>query len=196
MLEEDSEPLILPAEGMSEWARIVFMTENSPLYDSVHDPIADAFVGFLWANQPFEQRGMRRWADAGLGAPSGDPWTKLAHQVQLRHWFGGIPDFIIRIDAVISDGLSDRAFCALIDHELRHCIQKHDRNGAPVFSKLTGDPIWAIRPHDIEEFSEIARRYGSWEDARQEYELALIEGPTISLTDIGAACGVDLKVAS
>ena len=50
----------------------------------------------------------------------------------------------------------------LVFHEALHCGQAQDQYGAPKFSRQSGEPVACLRPHDLEEFNAVVRRYGAW----------------------------------
>lgn len=50
---------------------------------------------------------------------------------------------------------------ALLDHELTHGALAHDKNGDALLDER-GRRVYRVRRHDLEEFSEIAARYGCW----------------------------------
>ena len=80
--------------------------------------------------------------------------------MQMQEWFGGTPNFVITLDAQLANDMPDLEFCATIDHELYHAGHKKDPDGQPMFNIQTGLPAFYIRPHDVEEFSGVVRRYG------------------------------------
>lgn len=77
--------------------------------------------------------------------------------------FGYYPTFMILLDRDFWMASDERTRSALMFHELCHAGQKHDKYGAPMFNKDTGEPCWMIRAHDLEEFDAVVRRYGAWE---------------------------------
>jgi hypothetical protein len=76
--------------------------------------------------------------------------------------FGFYPDFLILLDTEFWEASDDRTREALMFHELMHADQKRDQYGAPMFGKESGLPLWCVRPHDLEEFDAVVRRYGAW----------------------------------
>lgn len=60
--------------------------------------------------------------------------------------------FVIEIVRPVWLQLNEKERKALVDHELTHC-DVNDENGK---TKLS------IRPHDLEEFNSIVRKYGLW----------------------------------
>jgi hypothetical protein len=180
ILDEESEATFVPARDMPGWVRLTFLNSESPLYDSGHDHLSEASIGFLWTNVENKSQGKWVLATAGLGPATGKPWNKGRQDQQLREWFGSVPDFVITIDAHFADSASDLQFCALVEHELLHCAYRLDKEGAPRINPETGLPVWAIRPHDLEEFDSVARRYGEWGADVASFRQALEDGPTLA----------------
>ncbi len=87
---------------------------------------------------------------------------------------GTLPDFLLILDAEWWGEASDREREALIFHELCHCMIALDRDGEKRFTD-EGDPVWAIRAHDLEEFNAVARRYGAWATDIRDFMEALRE---------------------
>lgn len=101
------------------------------------------------------------------------------------------PDFLITFDAEnwFESGEAERL--AIFEHELYHCAQAVDAFGMPRFSKMSGKPIFAMRGHDVEEFTGVVRRYGigaTGQDRVDFVEAAAAE-PLISSARIRAMCG-------
>lgn len=86
--------------------------------------------------------------------------------------------------------------CALIDHEFYHAAQAVDDFGAPRFNRMTGEPIWRITGHDVEEHIGIVRRYGAYSAALRQLVAAANRGPAIAAVDIAHACGTCLRKAA
>lgn len=61
---------------------------------------------------------------------------------------------------------------ALLDHELCHAAVKLDDAGEPVIDER-GRAVYRMRRHDLEEFQEIADRYGCWKRDIAEFARAL-----------------------
>lgn len=73
--------------------------------------------------------------------------------------------FVIEIAEDVWERLDERQRTALVDHELCHLDVEFDES--------TGELSRKIRAHDVEEFTEIAQRYGTWEPRLAEFKLAL-----------------------
>lgn len=90
-------------------------------------------------------------------------------------------DYIIWLSETDYSDMDDLRREALIDHELMHC--KYGKNG------------WTIRPHDIQEFSDVIERHGVWSpDVRRAkraidaYETQRLPGMLVdTMTTLGHA---------
>ena len=88
-------------------------------------------------------------------------------------------DFLIWLSEEDYVKMDDLQREALIDHELCHC--KFGTNG------------WTVRPHDIQEFSDVIRRHGVWspdirriESAFEDYKQSGLPGSeTVTLSVVG-----------
>jgi len=80
--------------------------------------------------------------------------------------FGNDPpiDFLIVLDTEYWQPASELKGEILVYHELMHCGQAVDKHGADRFDPVTGQPIWCIRGHDVEEFVAVVERYGQHND--------------------------------
>jgi Putative phage metallopeptidase len=77
----------------------------------------------------------------------------------LTRLLGRIPDFLIVLDLAYWNEASPLQREILVHHELLHAAQAKDLFGAPKFDR-DGNPVWALRAHDLEEFHDVVRRYG------------------------------------
>lgn len=57
---------------------------------------------------------------------------------------------------------------ALLDHELCHAQVKKDKND-DVVKDENGKIVYRIRKHDLEEFRDIVRRHGMWDDCIRDF---------------------------
>jgi hypothetical protein len=82
----------------------------------------------------------------------------------LAERYGRLPDYIITLDHDYwMEESSEIEREALLYHELCHCVQAVDKDGEMRFDEA-GNPVWALAPHDIEEFNLVVARYGAWSD--------------------------------
>lgn len=193
MCYDERYPLdIVPAPEVAEWLEKTFIFEGSLLENPNHSHLSLARIGVLWTNHPnFRQmRAVAGTAEIPLKNLKG-AWPKAMAEKQLLEWFGEIPNFLITLDSVFAAEADDATFCARCEHELLHCAQKVDAFGSPKFNEETGEPVWGIRGHDVEEFVDVVRRYGVGAAAGDT--AALVEAakrpPLIAKADIDIACG-------
>jgi hypothetical protein len=85
---------------------------------------------------------------------------------------GGVPDFLMLIDKSWWRIATLHQRHALIHHELMHADHARDKDGEPKFHD-NGDPMWAIREHDIEEFNDTVERFGLWKDDLVNFNAAI-----------------------
>lgn len=183
-----------PSPDMAAWLRSTFIDRDGPLANDDHMYLRHASVGVLWTNEEHIRKCTRTLGRASLGEPKGsDAWKRLRREVQIKGWFGGIPDFIITLDARWFMQANNIQRCALIEHELTHCSPQQDPFGGVKFSRSTGKPRWQIRKHDSESFAGVVRRYGAWNEGLRQVQAAMEEGPTIGQARIDGLCGTCLK---
>lgn len=113
------------------------------LIDQYHEPLKTARIGII----------MRSEAPVTGGRVTYGKAEKVSAKAQVH-----VPyDFIIWLAADRFGALAPLQREALIDHELCHC-QWDDFDMAA-----------SIRPHDVEEFTEILERYGYWWPHAEEF---------------------------
>jgi hypothetical protein len=188
----------VPAPELIKWARATFIDRDGILKNPDHAHLTGADIGALWTDVP-NSRGMRAVVGtAEIPAFRGARWVKARQEVQMQQWFGTLPDFVLTLDANFAAAVDHATFCAVVEHELYHCAQAIDRYGSPKFRKSTGQPVFAIKGHDVEEFVGIVRRYGAGPAAGDT--AALIEAakarPQVAPAAIAWACGTCLKAVA
>lgn len=167
-----------------EAARIgLFLVNTVPAHAHLHE----ATIGYLFRDEEIRRGGKVTWASthlSGLQGASAKYWGRFI-EWSLYRIFGFEPDFVILIDRNIWGGLTPAQKLALIDHELCHSSQALDAEGQPRFNQLTGAPIWRIKEHDVEEFTEVIQRHGAWTEDLVEMARAMIDslnhGPTLKV---------------
>lgn len=192
---EGFEAWFAPAPDLAEWAVATFIADGAPLQNLDHEHLRSASIGFLWTNVQNAKKGRTVIGTAEPGQPQGamGKWGRAKAALQVRQWFGIVPDFIITIDAAWWLLASDAEACALVEHELYHCAQDRDEYGAPKFSKQTGRPVFTMRGHDVEEFIGVVRRYGADAAGVRALIEAAEAGPEIAAAEIAQCCGTCLR---
>lgn len=189
------------APELAEWVSQAYLAEDGPLFNPDHAHLPAARIGYLWTTAENSRRGRRVVGEAempGRALLRSGKWQRARAEEQLRGWFDGVPDFLITIDAIYADKCDDASFCALIDHELYHAAQEHDEFGQPRFNQVTGQPVWTMRGHDVEEFVGVVRRFGIQAAGEQavDFVLAAAQKPAIAPARLAQSCGTCLRVAA
>jgi hypothetical protein len=179
---------VAPAPELADWIKATFLDEGGPLENSEHAHLQNAHIGALWHASALIKNGRQVIGRCELVTLTGDAWAQARKEQQIKGWFGDVPDFIISVDAEWWLAASDAEACALSEHELSHAAQATDALGLPKFTK-DGDPAYAIRGHDVEEFVGVVRRYGAGAAGVAKLVAAANEAPLMSADLVGWACG-------
>lgn len=91
---------------------------------------------------------------------------------------GGLPDYVMVLDAKWWAQAAPMQREALVYHELLHAEHARGRDGELRFT-ADGLPVWGIVGHDVEEFHKVAARYGAWSPDIQAFIGALQAGNAI-----------------
>lgn len=160
-----------PAADLAAWARAAFISPDGPLHDEYHAELEEARIGFVWTNERRDRGDGLVLGEAGLAraprAVSG--WTAAAYRYQLREfyrgwWEGDEPadreaHFSITIYAPWFAEATDVDALTLLKHELCHCAQARV-GGELRYDPRSGDPVWTLRPHDLEIFEQEVKWFG------------------------------------
>lgn len=191
--------IFAPALDLEAWVLDEVLAPDRPLsnYDHAHLREGHARVGFLWTTERYQAKGARVLGTAQTGEPTGKAWGAGRQRQQLREWFGAVPDFLVTLDAWHAGRALDEGrpqdLLAVLEHELYHCAQDRTADGDPRFN-ADGEPVWGIRPHDLEEFAGVVLRYGH--EARPDVA-AFVEavdharehGPSVAPATLEGLCG-------
>lgn len=180
-----------PGPDVDAFVRSTLLNEAHGLFNIDHAHLINGFIGYLWTAAENKRRGRRVVGEAETPNFRVGAWQKGRQLFQIRNWFGDVPDFIVTLDANYWLEISDVERLAIVEHELYHCGQALDEFGFPRFSKETGNPIFALRGHDIEEFAGVVRRYGIEATGQNNADFVAAAGrePEISRVRLGELCG-------
>lgn len=189
-------PTFMRDEVLEAWLRRAFIgleffdpAQVSPLINPDHAHLQAATIGCLWTNV-HHHRAQKTTLGTAEILNFRSSWKDQRGEVYLTELFAGrLPDFLLTFYSPEASEIDDASFCALVEHELYHCIQALDQDGQPRFHAITGDPIWGLRGHDIEQFNGVIRRYGVGPAMASETALAIAAGPTVAPAAITAMCG-------
>jgi len=179
-----------PDPALAQWLMDTFIADDARLLNGDHSHLRFANIGCLWTNVGNSRQQRRIVGQCELGQPRAmqGKWGKARQEIQVREWFGDVPDFILTFDAGYAASCSDAEFCALVEHELYHAGQERDDFGQPKFTR-EGRPKFAMRGHDVEEFVGVVRRYGASASGVAELVEAAKRGPQIAAVSISQVCG-------
>jgi hypothetical protein len=180
-------------DELAGWIEAAFLAEDGPLADEAFAHLrGEACIGCLWAAVECKSQGKRRIGQAEIPRPPQgiNAWGRARWEMQLVKWFGRVPDFVLTFDAVWAEQATDREWCAVVDHELRHCVQATDEYGSPKFTR-EGHPVWGIVGHDVEAFTATVSRFGVEAEGNEtvDFVIAAAQPATITDTRIAQACG-------
>lgn len=185
----------VPDPILAEWVRATFVDGTGPLANRDHAHLGAADVGFIWTQHAARVKGKTIIGRAHIGEPQGsDDWAKGMKRDHLVRLFSRVPDFYILLSTgFVMEALresNEAAVLALVEHELYHCAQDH-MPGFPDVPRFTkdGKPKWTMRPHDVEQFVGVTRRWGPQGMAEQAMADAAERGPTIAPASFAGVCG-------
>ena len=115
-----------------------------------HEHLHDAEISYLMTKKPMSRGG-----------------KVIAGKAKLSKGLLGFysrADFIIIIQAEAWDEADVPKRQALVDHELCHCTYEPEEDGSKT---------WALREHDVEEFTKIIDRHGLWKEDLQSFGQAV-----------------------
>ena len=119
----------------------------------------EATILFLMRATPKEKAGRQILGEMCLPQFGGALGT--VGKWMLARLCDGVPDFVMVLDATWWQQATPLQREALVFHELEHAEHARDKMGELRFTP-EGNPIWALRDHDIAEFDSVVERYGAW----------------------------------
>ncbi len=183
------------ADEFAAWIVDTFIRPGGPLANEEHAHLNDARLGVLWTNAINRSQQREVMATAEIPGIQAGGWRRARFEWQLAQWFGTAPDFPLTFSGPIARTLSDRAFCALVSHELHHCAQALDQYGDPKFDAV-GAPMYAIKGHDLEQFVGVVQQFGVTSAAERAFLAAAASAPDVGDDAIEIACGTCLRAAA
>lgn len=187
--------LTWPEHRMDEFIHTYILNSNSELYNEDHEHLEDARILWLWCAASNIRKGREVLGMAEIPMFRCGKWQKARQEQQIMEWYGEdiMPDFIITLSAGFFATAPNPAKLAVLEHELYHCAHAIDEFGMPRFNKTTGQPVYTIAGHDVEEFTGVVRRYGADATGIRDMVRAANKGPEIAQSTIDGVCGTCAK---
>lgn len=131
--------------------------------DPVHQHLADNEVQFGWLMrcEAKDKGGKRELGSVHAVKTMFQGGFKDLGLQLLADMLGGLPEFLVVLDAEWWAQATPTQRDALVWHELCHCRQSLDKFGAPKFDR-DGLPVFGLVEHDITAFNSEVTRYGAW----------------------------------
>ena len=133
----------------------------------------EADVEFLIRTEVLQMQG--RWIIGQVHMPKVQGMLKDFFLWMIEELFGRIPDFLMTLDGEYWEAASDHEKEILVFHEACHMGLKLDADGCPMIDEDSGKARWKLIGHDVEEFSNVVRRYGAHSPDIQGFIAALQE---------------------
>lgn len=131
-------PRFIPAPELETFA--------TPIIAEHHPHLVDEYVVFMWQETATRTRGQVTLGTASVARGK----NGVLYFMNLENCVDEEQVFVITIAQDTWIDLSPKERKRLVDHELCHCAIRYSK---------TGDAEYYIRPHDIEEFTEIIDRH-------------------------------------
>jgi len=181
-------------DAFATWLLDTFVRPTGALSNTEHEHLQDAHLGVVWTNAINQRQQRTVMATAEIPGIQAGGWRRARFEHQMTQWFGRMPDFLLTFSGPECQRLSDREFCALVEHELYHCAQSTDREGSPRF-RDDGTPLYAMRGHDVEQFVGVVQRYGVTSADERAFVAAATRAPEVGDGGLDIACGTCLRAA-
>lgn len=150
------------------YQRLLACPEHSHLLDHKPD------VAFLFRDGEWVKKGRSILGTCSMPSVQGD--LRPLFDWMLEELLGFTPVFLFTLSFEWWEQADERQREILVFHEMCHAAQDRDKYGSPRINQQTGEPVWTIRPHDIEEFNSVVRRYGAWAPDVQDFIAAVQAG--------------------
>lgn len=152
------EAFAVPAEGPEHPAVIAERLMNEP--EHAHLRENEIRIEYLFRNESKSKGG--KMVLGSVHEPTCQGELRPLFEWMLGRLFGEMPDYVIILDKGFWDGVTPQTREALLYHELCHVKQAVDEYGMPRFNRQTGEPIYRLVAHDLEEFNAVVAKYGAW----------------------------------
>jgi hypothetical protein len=173
ILDYQATPQFARSLDMEDFLREHWIHEGGVFaFTGAFEHLEAAKIGVLWASSRAPIGGSAGQRFTAALAMMYEPRPAKRWLVDLQYWgmqqlFGPeLPDFVLIFDAHLwaAEIVSDATKLAIATHELCHCGFAIDEFGEPKVVRKgprAGQPVFEIKPHDVEEFALPVRWFGA-----------------------------------
>jgi hypothetical protein len=134
-----------------------------PIMERFHPHLVGTALRFVWRSESRKLRGKDTAATAEIVSGRFAAYVMTDEEIEANEVFGfedPMSLFWVEVGADKWNRFTEHQQLALIDHELSHFgIVVHPETGAPRMNMI---------PHDVEEFTAIAERWGAFDESRKQ----------------------------
>jgi hypothetical protein len=160
----------LPSPGEHEPAEIYArLVDKLPEFEPLKT--WTPLVGFLFRDYPDVQQ--QRAIIGTCSMPQAQGRVRKLFEWLMEEKLGYFPIFLYTLDHDFWTAATPRQREILMYHEICHAGIALDAFGSPKHHRETGEPIWCIVGHDVEEFTAVVQRYGAYSDDLLAFKNAL-----------------------
>jgi hypothetical protein len=160
-------------EEGSPWPIFERLLQSHPELGELSDMVgSEITVAFMFRYGDWGRQG-RMILGTCYCKPSAQGDLRPLFEQLLEDTLGYYPDFLIVLAGDWWLEATELQREILVFHEAMHAGHARDKYGELRFDRQTGKPIPNIRPHDVEEFTAVAERYGPWKGDLAEFAAAL-----------------------
>lgn len=156
----------------SPWPIYERLRRDAPEFEEIRD--FEPTVAFLFRHESKVKNGKLILGMCSMPGVQGD--LSPLFDWLLERVLGYAPIYLIWFDSQWWETATPLQREALTFHELSHIAIKKDQYGVQRFNQQTGDPVWGIIGHSLEEFDAVVRRYGAWTCDIERFVAAAREG--------------------
>lgn len=159
-LDELIQPFSVPGQelGTAHPAIIAERLMNDPEHNHLREN--EIRIEYLFRHESKQKGG--KFVLGSVHEPTCQGEMRPLFEWLIERLFGSMPDYVMILDRGFWNSVTPQTREALIYHELCHIKQKLDEYGSPRFNRITGQPIYGLVAHDLEEFQAVVAKYGEW----------------------------------
>jgi hypothetical protein len=189
MIEEE----LIPISYQASWELACYGKAVITSFPDNFEHLEESILCFLMTNIEIKIRGSVKTACAMIPNVKGTEgnifWWAVTNQL------GYTPDAFVVVNRADWEDMAPEQRVVLVFHELSHITQKMTPKELPCFSEETGRPTLQISDHEVEEFYQVAEKFGAWHGGLRRF-LELIEQKEGKYLDLPGVVALAEKLAA